>query len=385
MRQPLALKYRPKTFEDVVGQTITQRVLQRMVQSEKIHPALIFSGVRGTGKTTTGRIVAAALNCEQFPQGPCTECASCVAIESGHSLDVLEVDGATSGLVADIRQIAEMVQYSTGGRYRVVLIDEAHSMSREGFNALLKTLEEPPANTVFILLTTDPAKILDTIVSRSMAFEFTRIPDALIAERLAHIASAEGFDVSADLLAAIAQRAEGGLRNAIMMLEQCVLAEISSVDDFWNMLGENDFAPEALACLLRRDLAGALAATQTRLERNSDVFSASTALVQCLLDVVKLHARVEIVATGAGLQKREELTQSITAPMAHTALRVLWELRTRIRGTADARTVLEMSLVILMDVLAPQQLSPVATASEPPKEQPMSLDDMRRLARPKNR
>jgi DNA polymerase-3 subunit gamma/tau len=199
----LARRYRPQTFDEMVGQKHIRPILKRLVvNQEKLPPVLLFAGTRGTGKTTAARIIAKALNCTPEPpldpnaNRPCNECPSCLAVTIGNSLDVLEVDAASNGGVAEIRKIKDMVGYAVGGQWRVVLLDEAHSMSKEAFNALLKVLEEPPPQTLFVLLTTEPGKIIDTIVSRSMSFDFRRVTVADIVERLKFIAANENIQVT---------------------------------------------------------------------------------------------------------------------------------------------------------------------------------------------
>src|SRR6187397_78319 len=248
----MALKYRPRTFDDLVGQVSVQVILREMVKRDAVPSALLFDGVRGSGKTTSARILAASLNCEADSR-PCGVCPSCKSIFDGSSLDVQEIDAASNGLVSDIRALVEQVLYSTGGRYRVVLLDECHSMSREAMNALLKTLEEPPPSTVFVLLTTEPSKILDTIVSRCMKFTFRRISVADIVGRLEWICAQEDLAVEPALIRAIAERADGGMRDAVMTLDQVVRVQVSTADRFDELFGESDFAPALVTAMAAGD------------------------------------------------------------------------------------------------------------------------------------
>lgn len=383
MAEPLALKYRPRTFEDITGQVVVRKVLHKMVRDGTMRPALLFSGVRGTGKTTTGRIVAAALNCELAPDGPCTRCASCRAVQDGTSLDVVEIDGATSGLVADIRQLTEMVRYSVGGNYRVVLIDEAHSMSREGFNALLKTLEEPPERTVFILLTTEPGKILDTIVSRCMAFEFRRISPADIVRRLGHVCQEEGLGMSDELVAYIAERSDGGLRDALMTLDQCAVAGVTEVAQFQELSGESDFAPGLISAVCRRDIPAALGIVGEQLAAVGDAGAVSSALVACLRDVLVLQAGGELPLLGEPLLARESLASEIPQARVFAGLRLLWDVKTKLRPGDSPRALLDLSVVMLAEAMSPAEEP--RPRQEPAGSQRLTLDQMRGMAGPESR
>src|SRR3989442_2922110 len=199
--RPLALKYRPQVFADLVGQDHVTSVLTRAVESGRVAHAYLFTGARGVGKTTSARILAKALNCERRAAGkqkgaePCNACTSCTEITQGSALDVAEIDGASNRGIADVQALREKVRFApTGGRYRVVILDEVHQLSNDAFSALLKTLEEPPPHLVFIFATTDPQKLPDTIRSRTQRYDFARVPLRRVAERLHDIQKREATD-----------------------------------------------------------------------------------------------------------------------------------------------------------------------------------------------
>jgi len=218
----LARKWRPRSFDELVGQEHVRRALVNALDSGRIHHAFLFTGTRGVGKTTIARIFAKSLNCEQgVSSKPCGECGACRDIDAGRFVDMLEVDAASRTKVDDTRELLDNVQYSPArGRYKVYLIDEVHMLSTHSFNALLKTLEEPPPHVKFLLATTDPQKLPVTVLSRCLQFHLRRLPLGLIQERLTAIAEAEKVEFEAAALRTIARGAEGSMRDALSLLDQ---------------------------------------------------------------------------------------------------------------------------------------------------------------------
>ncbi|MBM4143307.1 MAG: DNA polymerase III subunit gamma/tau [Lentisphaerae bacterium] len=220
----LARKWRPRQFDDVVGQDHVTQTLKNAIKSDRLAHAYLFVGPRGIGKTSIARIFAKALDCEKGPTlNPCDACDACREIARGASLDVMEIDGASNNGVEQVRDLRETVKYAPArGRYKIYIIDEVHMLSTAAFNALLKTLEEPPPHVKFMFATTEPEKILPTILSRCQRFDLRRIPEPLIAARLKEIAEAEGIKIEEEAVLAIARGAEGGLRDAESALDQLV-------------------------------------------------------------------------------------------------------------------------------------------------------------------
>jgi DNA polymerase-3 subunit gamma/tau len=241
----LARKWRPLTFDDLAGQEPITHILKNALAQGKIAHAYIFSGPRGVGKTTSARILAKALNCKEGPTpAPCGICGSCVAITEGSAVDVIEIDGASNNSVDDIRDLRERVKYApSGGRYKVYIIDEVHMLSGSAFNALLKTLEEPPSHVIFILATTEMKKIPATVLSRCQHMPFRRISANVIKARLRHIADAEKITISPHALGLVAKAADGSMRDSLTILDQVSsFSDKISEEQVQNLLGMTDFS-----------------------------------------------------------------------------------------------------------------------------------------------
>jgi len=240
--EPLHHKYRPQTFADLVGQSAIATTLSNALISERIAPAYLFTGPRGTGKTSSARILAKSLNClsSDHPTPiPCGKCSVCQAIANGSALDVIEIDAASNTGVDNIREIIERSQFApVQCRYKVYVIDECHMLSTAAFNALLKTLEEPPDRVIFVLATTDPQRVLPTIISRCQRFDYRRIAlDAMVAH-LQKIAQIEAIDINLEALTLVAQIANGGLRDAESLLDQLsLLAGTITAERVWDLVG----------------------------------------------------------------------------------------------------------------------------------------------------
>lgn len=284
-------QWRPQDFDALVGQKAVKTTLKNALASGKIAHAYLFSGPRGTGKTSMARILAKALNCEQGPTAePCGQCGNCQRIVQGTSLDVIEIDAASNTSVDNIRDLREQVAFTPAeSHYKVYIIDEVHMLSTGAFNALLKTLEEPPAHAVFILATTDPQKVPATIQSRCQRFEFRRVTVDEIAEHLAMVAAGSGIEADADALRLIAIQAEGGMRDALSLLDQCgVMAKRVTVATVREVLGivGREALHELTEAIGRRQLPQALATLNLLLEQGKDVKQVLTELIEYLRALV---------------------------------------------------------------------------------------------------
>jgi DNA polymerase-3 subunit gamma/tau len=261
----LARKWRPKDFSDTVGQEHVLRALTNALESGRLHHAYLFAGTRGVGKTTIARVLAKALNCETgITAAPCGECSACCEIDEGRFVDLIEVDAASRTKVDDTRDLLDNVQYSPArGRFKVYLIDEVHMLSKSSFNALLKTLEEPPPHVKFLLATTDPQKLPVTVLSRCLQFNLTRLTPRLIQDRLAKICAAENIGFEPGALALLARAADGSLRDALSLLDQAIAYCGGAVEEasVATMLGtiDRNHVSKLVSLLAADDAAGIIA------------------------------------------------------------------------------------------------------------------------------
>lgn len=347
-------KYRPQTFDDVVGQPHIQQTLRNAVADGAVAHAYLFTGPRGTGKTTTARILAKALNCEQGPTAdPDGTCEQCREIADGTHPDVQELDAASRTGVDDVReQIIGRLNYAPArGRWKVYIIDEVHMLSTSAFNALLKSLEEPPERTVFILCTTHPHKVPETIHSRCQRFDFRRLAVEDIVGRLRMISEAENVDVPDGALVLIAKHALGGMRDAITTLEQ--LASFGGgtigLEDVEGLLGEvdADILFEAASLVLDRDVAGAFRFVARMAEAGVDMAEFVKGLVRHFRDLYVLAAvgsGVAVDTTSEELGRLQSQATSFGADRIGRVLEILDRLTTELRYAADQRLAVEVAM-----------------------------------------
>lgn len=328
----LARKWRPQTFADIVGQEHVTRTLQNAIRAGRIAHAFLFTGVRGVGKTTAARVLAKALNCVHGPTPePCNRCELCGEITRGQSVDVIEIDGASNTGVDDVRVIIENVRYQPAAcRFKIYIIDEVHMLSTSAFNALLKTLEEPPEHVKFIFATTDPHKVPATVQSRCQRYDFRRIPLRLVVERLATIARSEGVEVSERALFAVAREAEGSMRDAQSLLDQLIAYGGNQIrdEDVYSALGVTDRRSvlALVEALLRRDSARCVALLD-------EVYASGHDLRRLVRELVGHLHDVTLVQVGAGEALREQWSEEDLAEIQeHAGLRSIEELDRLFRG-----------------------------------------------------
>lgn len=349
-------KWRPSVFDDVFGQEHITDALRAQVENGRVSHAYLFTGTRGTGKTTCAKILARAACCERPVRGnPCNECDACRAILEDSALDVTEIDAASNNGVDNIREIREEAVYAPSSlRRRVYIIDEVHMLSAGAFNALLKTLEEPPAHVLFILATTELHKVPATILSRCQRYDFRRIAPSTIARRLSDIAKGEGLSLSDDAAALLARLGDGSMRDAISLLDRCLAggAEITTESVQQSMGLSSCAALDALfSALLAGDVSAALACFSEGYQQGRDVSSLFDELLSLLRDlyVLKATGKPDYLASAFSYDVRRlsELAAACDVPTLEFFLSGICDLLTRLTRTAIRRTDAEMCLVKL--------------------------------------
>ena len=354
--QVVARRYRPQRFADLVGQEHVARGLSGAIESGRVGHAYLFTGARGVGKTSAARIYAKALNCEQGPAAePCNACDTCRAITAGQDVDVVEIDAASNRGIDEIRQLRQNVAVRPArGRCKVYIIDEVHMLTREAFNALLKTLEEPPGHVKFVFCTTEPEKLPITILSRCQRFDFVTVDAAAIARRLAQIVEAEGADVSAEALQLIARRAAGSMRDSQSLLEQLLGAASGPIgaDDVHAVIGtgSEERIGELLTAVAERDAARAIAALDGCLAAGADpggVMEQLLAAVRsCMLASVGCGDDLLADAEGLGVDVKA-IGQNLGTNTILAMLQILDQTLSRMRTSGHAGVLAEMAIVRL--------------------------------------
>lgn len=351
-------KFRPTEFSDVKGQDHIITTLQNQIKANRIGHAYLFCGTRGTGKTTVAKIFAKAVNCEHPVDGsPCGECAMCRSIAAGTSMNVIEIDAASNNGVDNIREIREEVTYRpTEGKYKVYIIDEVHMLSIGAFNALLKTLEEPPEYVIFILATTEVHKIPITILSRCQHYDFKRITIDTIVDRMQELMAAEHVDVEDKALRYIAKAADGSMRDALSLLDQCIafyLGQTLTYDNVLEVLGavDTDVFSRLLRNIIRRDIPEVLDTVEDLVMQGRELTQLTTDFTWYLrnLLLVKTSDNIENVldVSTENLRQLQEEAQMIENDMLLRYIRIFSELSGQMKYATQKRVLLEVALIKL--------------------------------------
>ena len=359
LHQALYRKWRPQTFDEVCGQEHITSILKYETEHGKFSHAYLFCGSRGTGKTTCAKILSKAVNCESPVNGsPCNRCASCLAIDNGSATDVLEMDAASNNGVDNIRDIRDEVVYMPSAlKYRVYIVDEVHMLSGSAFNALLKTLEEPPAHVVFILATTELHKLPSTIVSRCQRFDFRRITTGVLTERLAHIADSEGIEYDVEALRVLSRLAQGGMRDAISLLELCAGARKRITVDLVNETvgsGGREGLERTVSAIAAGDFDGIFSAIDTVVRSSRDLAVYWQELIALYRDmlVMKTTERADqyLDLTEVESERLKAITDLFPKETLLHHCRILddalWNMQ---RAGAAKRMVAEMALIKMCD------------------------------------
>ena len=358
MYQALYRKWRPRTFSDVSGQETVTAALKNELKTGRLSHAYLFTGCRGTGKTTCAKILAKAVNCQSPVDGdPCNECAICRGIDDGTILDVTEIDAASNNGVDSIRDLRDEVAFTpVSGTYRVYIIDEVHMLSAGAFNALLKTLEEPPAHVIFILATTEVHKLPATILSRCQRFDFGRIRPEEIAARLTYVAGEEGLTVTNDAAMLLARLADGALRDGLSLLDQCASVaqhiDMDTVTAVTGMAGQDTLA-KLTDCVAAQDAPAALALVDTLYRSAKDMERLCAEWVSYLRNLMVLNSVSEVgelvVATPDELSAMRAEAQKLGLPTILHMMEVLQGTLDRLKGGVSRRVEMEMAVLRLCD------------------------------------
>ena len=369
MYQALYRKWRPRTFDDVVGQEHITETLKQQVAGDRLSHAYLFTGTRGTGKTTCAKILARAVNCRQPENGnPCNQCPACLGIENGSILDVLELDAASNNGVDQVRALRDEAVYTPAAvRKRVYIVDEVHMLSTPAFNALLKILEEPPAHLMFILATTELHKVPATIRSRCQQFAFKRILPGQIAQRLGYVAQEEGIDLTADGAALLARLADGGLRDALSLLDQCsggrAKVDEKEILDVLGLAGNLETAA-LMDQIARRDTAAALDTLARLYAGGKDVASVlgelSALARDLLLRKTAPQGGASLLTGGYDEATMRALGEQFTAQRLLQTLTVLQSALADLPRSGNRRTDTELCLIRLCDESLDQSLTGLA-------------------------
>lgn len=330
MYKPLPLKYRPKTLDEVVGQEVVVNLIRSAIKAGKISAPVVLTGIRGTGKTSLARIIAKAINCEDQDNPPCCSCAACLSIESNSTFDVMEIDAASNTGVDDIRSIIESCQYKpTSLKYKVFIVDEVHMLSKSAFNALLKTLEEPPAHVRFLFATTEIDKVPDTVLSRCLRLDLRRVECSEIAQYLSRIAKIEGVDIEPRAVQLIASASGGSVRDALSILNQVFYLDppikASSVSDLLGVV-DNNVLIKLLQLIISGDACGAINEGRAIYSKISSVKAILNGILEILHHATCKKLGVVNISDHFTSEENEVLIDNIFGKMTIPSINQIWQV-----------------------------------------------------------
>ncbi|MBR2546377.1 MAG: DNA polymerase III subunit gamma/tau, partial [Erysipelotrichaceae bacterium] len=351
-------KYRPSTFEEVVGQQHIVATLQNAIKNNKLAHAYLFCGPRGTGKTSIAKLLAKTINCTSEVSRPCGVCANCIDIQESTHPDVIELDAATNNGVDEVRELIDKVKYAPmQGKYKVYIIDEVHMMTASAFNALLKTLEEPPEYCIFILATTEPHKVLPTIVSRCQRFDFNKVPTPLIKERLRYITEKEGIKCEDSALQLVSEIAEGGMRDALSIMDQCIAyaqndIKASDVSAVYGIATTREKL-DLLAYVSDRDTKSLMEKAKSLSNRGIDLQRLTTDLINiCKETVVYSYSQDSSILAVLTPNQAEELGKMFTVKQLLGSIDYLMDVSVKYKDVTDSLSYFEVCLLKMVSLIS---------------------------------
>lgn len=381
----LARKWRPMIFEDVIAQDHVTTTLKNAISNNRLASAYLFSGPRGIGKTTTARILAKAINCQEGPTPtPCNQCSSCKEITESRSLDVFEIDGASNRGIDEVRNLRENLRYApTKGKYKIYIIDEVHMLTTEAFNALLKTLEEPPTRVLFIFATTEPHKVPATILSRCQRYDFRRIPLGVIVQQLQQICEAENITIDEQSLVTIAKKSEGSMRDSQSLLDQIVSfcgqnVNIKDVSELLGIINQELFF-DCTDCISKRDVAAGLELVDKIFAQGYDLGDFLNGLSEHFRNLLVVRATNETTLLE-GLDsygsKYKEVAKSYSETDLLRFIQLTSETSYHIKRTPNPKLILEMLIVKLIKMESSLELGEILTSINKLKNNPSTKTDL---------
>lgn len=370
--QSLYRKYRPTQFEEIVGQQATVKIIKNAIKKEKIAHAYLFCGPRGTGKTSMAKLLAQAVNCTDMHGDVCNKCDNCVEERQGNHPDIVEIDAASNNGVDEIRELISKVKYTPIlGKYKVYIIDEVHMLSQGAFNALLKTLEEPPSHVIFVLATTEVHKVIPTIVSRCQRFDFTRINDQKIADHLINILNQEDIDYEKGVSEVIARLSGGGIRNALTILEQSIVYSDDKIliQDVYDVTGliSNQDKIELIRPIKTKKLEETLEKTKESLSKSHSASQLTGDIIRALKDsiILKTTGNKDIVSYEH-LEFVDYLSENLSLNQTYTIMDVLLEYSNKMKFSQNQNVYFEIAMIKAFNEVNNRQQDPI---------EPITLDD----------